>query len=84
MVATEKAIQDSYASADVAANHVRQRFASDLYRLLHDREVAAVQRLIDQVQPERVLEIAPGPGRLTREMRPSGSLICLEYNEGMI
>jgi ubiquinone/menaquinone biosynthesis C-methylase UbiE len=31
-----------------------------------------------------VLEIAPGPGRVTRDIQPTGRLVCLEYNEGMI
>jgi ubiquinone/menaquinone biosynthesis C-methylase UbiE len=30
------------------------------------------------------LEVAPGPGRITRDVAPAGELVCLEYNEGMI
>src|SRR5207248_11185903 len=58
------------------------RRSSDL--LLHDRQVAAVRRVMDRARPAAALEVAPGPGRLTRDVRPAGSLTCLEFNEGMI
>jgi ubiquinone/menaquinone biosynthesis C-methylase UbiE len=77
-------IRATYASPRVASEYVGQRFASELNRLLHDRQVAVLQRVIDRTRPAAVLEIAPGPGRLTRELRVPGRLDCLEYNEGMI
>jgi ubiquinone/menaquinone biosynthesis C-methylase UbiE len=83
-LATEREIQDYYADRDVAARYVRERFVSELHRLLHDRQVAAVQRLIDRHRPARVLEVAPGPGRVTRDVRPTGRRVCLEFNAGMI
>jgi SAM-dependent methyltransferase len=83
-LATEQEIKASYRGDNVASKYVAQRFHSELHRLLHDRQVDVVQRLIDRVQPAWALEIAPGPGRLTRDIRPVGRLACLEYNEGMI
>lgn len=77
-------IQAAYSGSAVAAGYVRQRFESELNQLLHDRQRAAVQRAIDRVRPAHALEIAPGPGRLTRDVKPPGSLVCLEYNWGMI
>jgi SAM-dependent methyltransferase len=82
-LASESEIKSAYSSRDVSKGYVAERFASELHRLLHDRQVATVQGVIDRVRPERVLEIAPGPGRLTRDIR-AGKLFCLEYNEGMI
>ncbi|HXG09734.1 MAG TPA: class I SAM-dependent methyltransferase, partial [Gemmataceae bacterium] len=83
-ISDEAGIKASYQGEAVAGEYVARRFASELYRLLHERQVAAVQRVIDRVQPGYILEIAPGPGRLTRDLRPTGTLVCLEYNEGMI
>lgn len=83
-LATEVEIQGAYRDPEVAAGYVRQRFRDELNRLLHDRQVAAVQRVIDRMGAERVLEIAPGPGRVTRHIKPRGALVCLEYNLGMI
>jgi len=83
-LSSENEIQSAYTSPKVAEEYIAQRFTNELHRLLHDRQVAAVQRVMDQAHPKRILEIAPGPGRLTRDVRPTGQLICLEYNEGMI
>jgi ubiquinone/menaquinone biosynthesis C-methylase UbiE len=83
-LATETEIQDAYQGEKTARGYVRARFATPLNRLMHDRQVRAVQRLIHRVRPARILEIAPGPGRITRDIRPGGDLVCLEYNEGMI
>jgi ubiquinone/menaquinone biosynthesis C-methylase UbiE len=83
-LATEKEIQSYYASHGIASAYVQHRFVSELYRLLHDRQVAAVQRAIDRFRPVRTLEVAPGPGRLTRSVKPTGQLFCLEFNTEMI
>ena len=83
-VAGEKNIQGAYQGRQVAADYIDRRFTSELMRLLHERQVASVQAVIDRLQPSRILEIAPGPGRITRDIRPTGKLVCLEYNQGMI
>jgi SAM-dependent methyltransferase len=60
-----KAIRDAYRDETVAREYVDNRFREPLGALLHTRQVAAIRRLIEQKRPSRVLEIAPGPGRLT-------------------
>jgi ubiquinone/menaquinone biosynthesis C-methylase UbiE len=83
-LATEAEIQDSYRDPDVAKQYVERRFTSELMALLHERQVAAVHRVMSELQPRRTLEIAPGPGRVTRDVEPVGELVCLEFNEAMI
>jgi ubiquinone/menaquinone biosynthesis C-methylase UbiE len=83
-LATEAEIRDAYRGDKTASGYVRARFTTPLNRLLHDRQVRAVQRWIRRARPASILEIAPGPGRITRDVRPGGALVCLEYNEGMI
>jgi SAM-dependent methyltransferase len=84
-LASEAEIQQAYKGRAIATRYTRERFHNQVHGLLHDRQVAVVQCLIDGRRPERVLEIAPGPGRITSAIRAAaGSLICLEYNEGMI
>src|SRR4051812_46188318 len=83
-ISSEADLQRAYQGKATAEDYVRERFHSELHRLLHDRQVGAVQRWIERRRPAATLEIAPGPGRLTRDVRPSGSLVCLEYNEEMI
>lgn len=81
---TEAEIQSAYSGERMASSYVADRFQSELNRLLHERQVAAVNRVMREAQPRHVLEIAPGPGRVTRDVRPAGKLTCLEFNEGMI
>jgi ubiquinone/menaquinone biosynthesis C-methylase UbiE len=73
-----------YEDREVAEKYVSARFASELNQLLHDRQVSTINRLTEAVRPQRMLEIATGPGRITRDARPSGTFVCLEYNEVMI
>jgi ubiquinone/menaquinone biosynthesis C-methylase UbiE len=81
---TRKEILKVYEGSTIAAAYISERFSRELNRVLHDRQVFVVNEMIANLKPERVLEIAPGPGRLTRGMKLQGTLFCLEYNEGMI
>jgi SAM-dependent methyltransferase len=81
---TPQEIRSAYQDAAVAAGYVSARFTGELNRLLHERQVAAVRWAMAEVRAQRILEIAPGPGRVTRDVQPSGTLVCLEYNEAMI
>ncbi len=83
-LASEAEIQAAYQGRQAAGGYVQRRFTSELMLLLHDRQVVAINRAIRRHAPARTLEIAPGPGRVTRDVRPAGELVCLEFNEGMI
>ncbi|MBI4524933.1 MAG: class I SAM-dependent methyltransferase [Deltaproteobacteria bacterium] len=83
-LASEAELQEAYRGDMVAARYMDARFDSELHRLLYDRQVAALQRFITRLRPQKILEIAPGPARLTRHIPPTGLVVCLEYNEGMI
>jgi ubiquinone/menaquinone biosynthesis C-methylase UbiE len=84
MISTKTEIQRYYADQATAESYATERFTSELNRMLHKRQVVAVQGAIDRNRPARILEIAPGPGRLTKDIRPPGLLVCLEYNDAMI
>jgi ubiquinone/menaquinone biosynthesis C-methylase UbiE len=81
---SELEIQGAYRGRSVAQRYVTERFTGELNRLLHDRQVGVLQALMQRARPTRILEIAAGPGRLTRDLRPTGPLLCAEYNEGMV
>ncbi len=63
-------VRDAYRNETVAANYVEERFRQPLGALLHQRQVDAVCRAIRSSRAERVLEIAPGPARLTVDIAP--------------
>lgn len=78
------AIRQAYEGRSAAADYVAIRFTSELTRFQHVRQVNAINRAFAQKRPSAALEIACGPGRLTRDVRPVGKLTCLEYNSGML
>jgi ubiquinone/menaquinone biosynthesis C-methylase UbiE len=84
VISSEDEIQQAYSGRDNATRYVDRRFVAPLMEMLHKRQVAAVERVLREQQPRRTLEVAPGPGRLTRDVRPAGKLVCLEYNNEMI
>src|SRR5438045_1906482 len=84
MLATEHELQNAYQGERTASRYISERFNSELTQLLHESQVEAVRRAAARSGAQSVLEIAPGPGRLTRDVRLPGRLTCLEYNEGMI
>lgn len=68
MITGVQRIRDAYRDERVARNYVAERFREPLGALLHARQVRALRRVIAASRPRRVLEIAPGPGRLTVEV----------------
>lgn len=59
------AIRDAYRDDGVASRYIDERFTQPLGMLLHARQASALKRILAREQLDRVLEIAPGPGRLT-------------------
>ena len=62
------AVREAYRDDAVARGYIDQRFVEPLGALLHSRQAHALRRLFRDRRPVRVLEIAPGPARLTVEV----------------
>lgn len=62
------AIREAYRDEGVARQYIDGRFREPLGALLHARQADALKRLFRDRCPARVLEIAPGPARLTVEI----------------
>ncbi len=89
MVPVEEACEEHsvaalYQDAEVAGTYVEQRFSRSWTRLLHDRQVAQVNQAIHAHQPELVMEVAPGPARLTTEIRGVTNGVLVEYSHEML
>jgi SAM-dependent methyltransferase len=65
MIRSPEAIREAYRDVDVAEGYIDQRFRQPLGAFLHARQVRFLKRLLAKQRPGRVLEIAPGPARLT-------------------
>lgn len=64
-------IRDAYRSTTVARKYIERRFREPIGALLHDRQVSGVVREINRLEPRRILEIAPGPARVTVDVARS-------------
>jgi SAM-dependent methyltransferase len=58
-------IRDAYRDEQVARQYVQSRFREPLGALLHRRQVEHLGDVMRRVRPAAVLEIAPGPARVT-------------------
>lgn len=65
MIRGPQGIRQAYRDDKVAREYVAQRFIEPLGAMLHARQVQGVRDVIRTLQPTDVLEIAPGPARLT-------------------
>ena len=86
MISGRAELRDAYRDEVVARQYVDTRFREPLGAMLHARQVDALTRLIDATRPRRVLEIAPGPGRLTVDIAQAinGQTVLLEASAQML
>ena len=68
MIRGAAGIRDAYRADTVAREYVGQRFMEPIGAMLHQRQVRAVVDMIEREQPARILEVAPGPARVTRDV----------------
>jgi ubiquinone/menaquinone biosynthesis C-methylase UbiE len=63
-------MREAYRDDRVAAAYIGNRFQEPLGALLHRRQADVVRDVVATYRPDRVLEIAPGPARLTFDVAP--------------
>ncbi len=63
-------IRNAYRDDRVAETYVDGRFREPLGALLHKRQIQTVRQVVATLRPRKVLEIAPGPARLTVDVAP--------------
>ena len=65
MIRGTTGLREAYRDDQVARSYIDERFRQPLGALLHRRQVDVVRGAIETHRPHRVLEIAPGPARVT-------------------
>ena len=80
----EQNVAALYRDVEVAETYIRKRFSHAWSRLLHRKQVAEVNQVIRVYRPESVLEVAPGPARITTELEGVRRGVMLEYSEAML
>jgi len=76
-------LQEFYDDPRVVDTYL-QRKAQPLGAVLHARQVAFLNRVIDQLRPGRLLEVAPGPARLSAELRPVPLAVGIDFSPRML
>jgi SAM-dependent methyltransferase len=77
-------IKEYYQDSEVVGDYLRKRTAQPLGSVLHRAQVGVLNREIAARRSERVLEVAPGPARLTAELNPVRLGVGAEFSPGMI
>ena len=80
----EQSVARLYSDHNIVETYLERRFSFAWSRLLHHRQVAAVNQVIKTVQPEQIIEIAPGPARIAIELRGVRKGLMLDYSEPML
>jgi SAM-dependent methyltransferase len=86
MIHGHTAIRDAYRSDETASRYVRERFEHPIGALLHRRQASILKKVLSAARPRRVLEIAPGPGRLSTEVVSAvrGTLVLADASRSML
>jgi len=84
LASNERAVSALYQNSTVANKYIQDRFVLAWQQLLHRMQVRSVQQSIQLFNPDNVLEIAPGPARLTTELTGISKGTMLEYSSDMI
>jgi ubiquinone/menaquinone biosynthesis C-methylase UbiE len=77
-------VREFYQQPTVADTYLELRTMQPVGRVLHEAQVAFVNRVIARLRPARVLELAPGPGRLTAEVRGHFRGVAVERSGPML
>jgi ubiquinone/menaquinone biosynthesis C-methylase UbiE len=77
-------IQGYYRDRDVVAQYLERRTSQPLNGALHRAQVRFLQQVVAERAPHRVVEIAPGPARLTAEVSVPDIGVACEFSEEML
>jgi SAM-dependent methyltransferase len=85
IVSGHGAICAAYRDEAKADDYIRSRYESDPFgRATHEHQVRRLQRILTVLAPKRMLEVAPGPGRLTVHLPRVEQGIGVEQSPAMI
>lgn len=84
-IADEKSsVAAVYEDGAIAQSYLDKRMRFSWQRLLHRRQVDILQSVLDEHQPAKVLEVAPGPARLSTELRGITTATMVENSQEMV
>lgn len=63
-----KDLRDQYRQPEFVDRYEKKRFSSFLGKLTHDMEIKATKSVLEPIHPSKLLEIAVGPGRISKDI----------------
>jgi ubiquinone/menaquinone biosynthesis C-methylase UbiE len=83
-ITSNAGLKEFYDDPQVVAAYLQKRIAEPLGAVLHAWQVGFVRQVITQLSVKRVLDLAPGPARLSAELAPSGLAIAMDASWNML
>jgi SAM-dependent methyltransferase len=80
----EQSVGALYEDLAVAETYIRQRFGHAWGQVLHQKQAAEINQVIEETRPENILEIAPGPARLATELKGVRRGLMIDNSAPMI
>jgi len=77
-------LKEYYQDSQVVGDYLRRRTTQPLGRVMHAQQVRFLNEVIAARRPHAVLEVAPGPARLTAEVSVVPLGVAAEFSPGMI
>jgi ubiquinone/menaquinone biosynthesis C-methylase UbiE len=77
-------VKEYYYDDGRAEKYIEHRFRSPLFRLLHEKQVDCVNELLKNQQLKKVLELAPGPARLTTRIQNTEKGTLVDASSAML
>lgn len=83
-ITSNDGLRDFYDDPQVVDTYLKKRIAEPLGSVLHERQVAFLKQAITRVATGRVLDLAPGPARLSAELSPRGLAVAMDASLNML
>jgi len=79
-------IRAAYSGKKISAQYTEERFTTSMGAILHQHQLAFLNQVLAQHGIQSIVEIAPGPARLTAEAKLRGGQtgIMIEINRNML
>ena len=76
-------LQQFYDDPKVVGSYLKRK-ESPIGAVLHARQVEFINDVIRELKPERLLEIAPGPARISAELDPVPLAVAMDFSPNML
>jgi ubiquinone/menaquinone biosynthesis C-methylase UbiE len=77
-------IKGFYDDPNVVDSYLEKRTAQPLGSVLHELEVAFIRQVIEGRSIAQLLDLAPGPARLSAELKPPPLAVAMDFSPNML